>query len=544
MVVTRRLDNGEVVCHQDANTLIPLIEAADAVIGHNLISFDSRVLQTSWGLTIPHCKMVDTLVLSRLELPDRKGGHSLESWGERFGLKKSDYKALYIEFMTATYPGYRHTECEEWDKPQLDIMKDYCIQDTVVTERLYNYIVKQLDKQGFSEQSIQLEHDVARIIGEQEATGVYVDFKAMTELYTTIHDEYSALYKKLEESFPPTEVVLKTKTKYVPFNPGSRQQIIDRLQQKGWKPTRFTEKNNPILDDAELETIDLPEAKLFARLFLLNKRYSQIKQWMQAMKSDGRVHGKVSSCGAVTGRMTHFSPNMAQVPANDAPFGAECRALFTVPHGKKLVGIDASGLELRMLAHYMRDDEYTQEVVDGDVHTKNQQAAGLATRPQAKTFIYAFLYGAGAEKIGSIVGGGAKEGRKLIDDFLNATPALQTLRTKVARMSLKGSLPGLDGRRLHVREAHAALNTLLQGAGAIVMKQALVLFDEAIKEHGYDAKFVLNVHDEWQLECSTQDAEAVGKTGVECIAAAAILLGMRVPLTGEYRIGDNWSETH
>lgn len=465
----------------------------------------------------------------------------MESWGERFNLPKSDYKALYISAQPA---GYKHEPADEWDRPNIPIMRDYCIQDTAVTEKLYYYIVKQLDKTGFSEQSIKLEHDVARIIGEQEALGVYVDFRAMSELYASIYDEYSALYTKLEQSFPPTEVKLKTKTKYVPFNPGSRQQIIDRLMQKGWKPTRFTEKGNPILDDDELATVKLPEAALFARLFLLNKRYSQIKQWMAAMKTDGRVHGKVSSCGAVTGRMTHFSPNMAQVPANDAPFGKECRALFTVPSGKKLVGIDASGLELRMLAHYMRDDDYTQEVVDGDVHTKNQQAAGLATRPQAKTFIYAFLYGAGSEKIGSIVGGGAKEGRKLIDDFLAATPALQTLRTKVARMSLKGSLPGLDGRRLHVREAHAALNTLLQGAGAIVMKQALVLFDEAIKEHGYDARFVLNVHDEWQLECSAQDAEAVGKTGVECIAAAAILLGMRVPLTGEYRIGNNWSETH
>lgn len=384
VAVTRRIDTGEAICHTEPSTLMPLIEQADAVIGHNLISFDNVVLKKCWGLMIPHSKTVDTLVLSRLESPDRKGGHSLESWGERFNQKKIDYKSEYIK---GRGEGYTYEENDEWDKPILDIMVPYCVQDTAVTVRLYEYLVSKMDRTGFSDRSIKLEHDVAAIIAEQEQTGVYVNFEAMNKLYMCIHDEYTALYKKLEESFPPTIIELKTKTKEVPFNPGSRQQIVDRLKDKGWTPTRFTDKGNPILDDTELEAIDLPEAKMFARLFLLNKRYSQIKQWLAATGEDGRIHGRVSSCGAVTGRMTHFRPNMAQVPANSAPFGEECRAVFTVPPGKKLVGIDASGLELRMLAHYMKDDSYTKEVVDGDVHTKNQLAAGLETRPQAKTFI-------------------------------------------------------------------------------------------------------------------------------------------------------------
>jgi DNA polymerase I-like protein with 3'-5' exonuclease and polymerase domains len=197
-----------------------------------------------------------------------------------------------------------------------------------------------------------------------------------------------------------------------------------------------------------------------------------------------------------------------------------------------------------MLAHYMKDDEYVREVCEGDIHTKNQNAAGLQTRPQAKTFIYAFLYGAGASKIGSIVGGGAKEGQRLIDSFLDNTPALKALRAKVERLAAKGYINGLDGRQLYIRSAHAALNTLLQGAGAVVMKQALVILNRKIKKHNINAHFVANVHDEWQIEVPEAYSDQVGKMGVQSIEEAGVVLKMRCPLTGEYRVGNNWKETH
>jgi DNA polymerase I-like protein with 3'-5' exonuclease and polymerase domains len=235
---------------------------------------------------------------------------------------------------------------------------------------------------------------------------------------------------------------------------------------------------------------------------------------------------------------------MAQVPSVGSEYGAECRSLFTVPKGYKLVGADASGLELRMLAHYMKDQDYVNEVVSGDVHTKNQKAAGLETRAQAKTFIYALLYGAGPSKIGTITGGGAKEGQKLIDSFLRNTPSLRTLRETVERLSQKGYLQGLDGRKLFIRSAHAALNTLLQGAGAIVMKQALVLLDDGIRKEKLDAKFVANVHDEWQMEVAEIHAQRVGELAVDSIKKAGIMLNLRCPLDGEYKIGNNWKETH
>jgi DNA polymerase-1 len=215
-----------------------------------------------------------------------------------------------------------------------------------------------------------------------------------------------------------------------------------------------------------------------------------------------------------------------------------------VPEGYKLVGIDASGLELRMLAHYMRDENYTNEILSGDIHTANMKAAGLDSRPQAKTFIYAFLYGAGAAKIGQIVGGGYKEGEKLINSFLRNTPALDSLKKRVAKFASSGTLPSLDGRRLRVRSEHAALNTLLQGAGAVVMKQALVLLADRLSTYNIPHKLVANVHDEFQIEVPEFFANNVGKAAVSAIREAGDVLELRCPLDGEYNVGNNWAETH
>ena len=198
----------------------------------------------------------------------------------------------------------------------------------------------------------------------------------------------------------------------------------------------------------------------------------------------------------------------------------------------------------------MKDDDYVKTVVEGsskdgtDVHTKNQKAAGLQTRDQAKTFIYAFLYGAGPSKIGSIVGGSAKDGERLTSSFLNATPALKALRDKVSKYAGKGFVPGLDGRKIWVRSEHAALNSLLQGAGAIVMKKALCLFYDKIKKNKWPVKLVANVHDEFQFECHANVADEAGKAARLSIVEAGQHFKLRCPLDGEYKIGKNWKETH
>ena len=288
----------------------------------------------------------------------------------------------------------------------------------------------------------------------------------------------------------------------------------------------------------------IPEAELIGEYLMIQKRIAQVQSWLDAVKDDGRVHGYVNANGAVTGRMTHSSPNMGQVPAGYSPYGKECRAVWVVPEGYKLVGMDASGLELRMLAHYMNDKDYTNEILTGDIHTANQLAAGLDTRSQAKTFIYAFLYGAGDAKIGSIVGGTARDGRRLKAKFLKNTPALGALRERVVVAAGRGFVFGLDRRKVSIRSEHAALNSLLQSAGAIIMKKALCILDEYATLHKIDYKIIGNIHDEIQTEVATKDAERFGRLATASIEAAGLHYELNCPLAGEYQIGDNWSETH
>jgi len=531
MCVTREI-GGDVQVWKEASGLQKYLDSCDLIIMHNGICFDAPVLKRNWNITMKQNQMCDTLVLSRLLSPSLEGGHSLDAWGQRLGFAKGDFK--------------------DFDSGYSKEMEEYCIQDTLVTEKLYQHLTAELTRNKFDERSIKLEHNVQAVIATQETNGFKLNERAAVTLLATLQSKLVVLETELQNIFPTKttpRVSEKTGKPLKPlvevFNPGSRKQIGERLIEKGWKPEKFTENGQPIVDEGTLEGLDFPEAKAIAEYLLLQKRIAQIKSWLDVIQPDGRVHGRVITNGAVTGRMTHHSPNMAQVPSCGSPYGEDCRDLWIVEKGYKLVGIDASGLELRMLAHYMKDDAYIYEVTQGDIHTANQKAAGLETRAQAKTFIYAFLYGAGAAKIGKVVGAGAKEGQRLIDSFLENTPKLRALRENVAKVcKSSGSLPGLDGRRLHVRSDHAAVNTLLQGAGAIVMKQALVILDERLTKLGVDYKFVANVHDEWQIEVEEAYADMVGKLGVQAIEQAGRVLEMRCPLTGEYRVGNSWKETH
>jgi DNA polymerase I-like protein with 3'-5' exonuclease and polymerase domains len=309
---------------------------------------------------------------------------------------------------------------------------------------------------------------------------------------------------------------------------------------------KHTPTGQPIVDESTLNKVrGIPQAAMIARYLMLQKRLAQTKSWIKELdETTGRVHGYVNPNGAVTSRMTHSHPNMAQIPSSSSPYGEDCRACWTVPEDYRLVGIDASGLELRMLAHYLNDEGYTNEILNGDIHTANQNLAGLESRDQAKTFIYALLYGAGDAKLGSVVGRGRAHGKGLRQRFFDGLPSFKNLTDRVQGEAKSGFLKALDGRRLTVRSEHAALNTLLQGAGAIVMKKALVILNDKIIKHGWDAKFVANVHDEWQIECHLDDAVDVGNAGVHAIKEAGCMLNLNCPLDGDYKVGENWSETH
>ena len=525
-VVTR--ENGVNTVHTASDTLCEALEGSVSVCGHNLIGYDLPVLERLWGVSVAPERIVDTLVLSRLYDPSRQGGHSLRAWGESLGFPKGDH--------------------DDWSRLSQEMI-DYCIRDVEVTEAVHKSLTR--DMSGFDAESIELEHKVQYIVQQQERNGWVLDQQLAHELLATFKERMNEIEEDLQAKFPPIvheryseKTGKRLKDKVEIFNVGSRQQIAKRLSTLGVRFEKVTEKGNPIVDEAVLDGIDLPEAKVISEYLMLQKRYAQVHSWLEHVQEDGRVHGRVISNGAVTGRMTHQSPNMAQVPASHSPYGHECRSCWTVPEGKKLVGFDASGLELRMLAHYMNDKEFTNVLLTEDIHTRNQLAAGLETRPQAKTFIYAFLYGAGDAKIGTIVGGSAKDGADLKRRFLSNTPALESLRERVTRASGRGYLTGLDGRRLRVRSEHAALNTLLQAAGAIVMKKALVILDDYAKQWKLDYSFIGNIHDEVQSEVVADQAEKYGWLAVECLKAAGVHFNLRCPLDGEFQIGTTWAETH
>jgi len=517
-----------------------LIKQTEEVIGHNIIGFDIPVVNTIFGYDVfANCKVTDTLVLSRLLNPMIEGGHSLRNWGTKLGQNK-------IHF-------------EQFDYFSEDMLT-YCRNDVELTERLYKFLSNKTKDFG---QSIELEHKVAQIIQKQHERGFKINVVEAYELQSKFQEDMNDLTAKVRQTFPPMKIeeefipksnnkargyvkgVPFTKVKYKEFNLGSRQQIAERLMLLGWKPKKKTDKGHVIVDEKVLSQIhNIPEAKLINRYLMLQKRIAQVNSWIEAIKEDGRVHGKVITNGTITGRMSHQSPNMAQIPAVYSPYGKECRALWTVNKGYKLVGVDASGLELRMLAHYMNDKDYTHEVVNGDIHTANKVAAGLESRDKAKTFIYAFIYGAGSKKIGSIIGGSERDGERAKEKFLRATPSLRSLREKVERVAQRRWVRGLDQRKIIIRHPHAALNTLLQGAGAIVMKCALTLLENYVINKRIKAFPVVNVHDEFQYEVEESKAEEFGRLAVQSIIDAGKQLNVRCPLNGEYKIGNNWSETH
>ena len=578
-MVIKDTDSGRVYIgtdHQDygeftvKQALELLCNHPGTIVGHNIIKFDLAVIQKLYPwFKVDTSKVFDTLVATRLiytnvkdtdnvllkqeKLPGKLfGSHSLAAWGYRLGNYKGDYDGGWEAFSQE--------------------MLDYNVQDVEVTHSLYQKILAE----NYAEQSLTLEHQVAWLMAQQERNGFHFDMPKAAALLSTLVQRRGELERELKDYFGSWEVTLpdfvpkvnnKTlgyvkgvpvkKSKIIEFNPSSRDHIADRLiTLYGWKPVDFTEGGKPMVDEIVLGKLTYPPCKLLTEYLLVQKRISQLNEggqaWMKCERK-GKIHGSVNPNGAVTGRATHSYPNISQVPSGSSAYGPECRELFTVPSGWTLVGADASGLELRCLAHYMAKwdgGKYAEILLGGDIHTENQRAAGLDTRNQAKTFIYAFLYGAGDAKIGSIVNGTASDGKKLKSKFLRSLPALGRLVDAVKAAAGRGYLIGLDGRKIYVRSSHAALNTLLQGAGAIVCKQWLVLLEEQLSstmKHGWDGDYAFCAwsHDEVQIACRTPEiAQHVSQIATACVTKAGEHFDFRCPLAGEAKVGTNWSQTH
>ena len=551
--VTYCIETKEEKVFYTAIDMLNYLNTATTIIGHNWVGYDNPALEKLTGLDL-NIKIIDTLLLAKLAYydKDRSWSHSLDAYGERLGYKKGKYS--------------------DWSRYSAE-METYCKRDVQVTYKLYQHL-KRKTSRWLPPEALELEQDVQKIVIQQYCTGWKFDERKAHALHVELIEEKEKAEEILFKTFHPlflpngkskvpkksfTRLGITTAGEHQPikltsFNPGSGNHIVWWVELLyGKQQWTLTDKGNPKTDsDSLLEMFSNKEwAQPLLHYLEVNKLLGQLaeggKAWLKQVSTDGRIHGSADILGAVTGRFTHSNPNLAQVPSSRAYKGAESRSLFTVGRGYKLLGCDASGLELRTLSHYLaRYDKgkYGDTVLEGDIHTANQEAAGLPTRDMAKTFIYGFLYGAGDAKIGQITNGGSKEGKILKQRFLKKTVGLNGLISDVKKVAKKGYLRGLSGRRLYVRSPHSALNTLLQSAGAYYMKYVLVEMDKQFKKEGFDYRFVGNIHDEVQIEVKEDEAERMAKKAESIFIQVGEAMSMRIKMEGEAKIGDNWYDTH
>lgn len=612
-------ETGEVTRYNDQGTgresiaigrarMLEVARSGGLVVAHNGVGYDFPALQKLFGDEFPEASRMDTMVLARLFNPERREGHSIESYGAAAGIIKDTGADDFTQ----------------WSQR----LEDRCEADARTTLWLW----RELTRRGILGWGVPvpaltsglalapwLELRFAEIIAMQMENGVSFDERLAVETAAECQEELTRLQVELQRAFPVRYVADKHKGSavFVPkkdnkaagyvagaafsrvkleeFNPGSGQQIADRFIRKyGWKPTKFTDGGIPATDEEVLKNLDYPEAKLLARFMRVDKIWKQIAAppkgdspggWLHCVNPEtGRIHGYVNSCGAVTTRCTHSRPNTANVDKKDK----RLRAMWKPRPGWYFLGGDGSSLELCMLSHYLaRYDggDYGRRVTEGkkedgtDAHTLTIRLLGMIKRDNGKRVIYAMIYGAGDAKLGLIIVEDALEHdkytveamphlfkpsqrhgvkkRSMSDLGAEARGKLETgikglgeLKRAVAqKVRESGHVRSLDGRRLRIRSAHSALNTLLQGGGAVVMKLAVVLFHRRLMadglKHGTDFGYCLNVHDEAQIEFPSREiAEKYGPVFTACITEAGKVLNVQCPLSGDFAVGATWADTH
>ena len=514
--------------------LLVYLSKFDILVGHNIYGYDLPVLMRLLGLKHPRC-IVDTLVVSRLMFPDRNehpfGGNSLDNWGTHLKYPKTVYKGGWAVYS--------------------DDMGKYCLNDVLLGEKIYKY---QLPFITTNKGLVRFEHNVTRVCQQQVENGFGYDLVGGDALYRSLLLEKLDIEDNMRVIFPDKilgRVSEKTgkrlKDRIEVFNPGSRLQIASRLNEKyGWVAPE-TEKGNPKVDEEVLSELKFEEATTLVKYFDTTKLISQIEDWnLRASSSrDGRVHGGINPQGAATGRCTHSQPNVAQVSGDP-----RVRFLWNSGRdGYTMVGADLKGLELRMLAHYMSkydQGKYAKILVDGDIHLHNQTAAGLQSRDLAKSFIYAYLYGASNPKLSKVLNCTVSNAENLRKRFQKEIPALGKVQEEIRFQFLKDKAVTLpDGRRIPVRKEYAALNTLLQGAGAIVSKLWMLKASEKLqKEFGTSVIQMAYIHDELQYAVPNAHAETVGIILQSAAIEAGKELKLNIQIDADYTVGNTWSDTH
>jgi DNA polymerase I len=556
---------------------------------HNGIGYDAYHLSRLLGIRLSPKNVIDTYILSVLYSPSLakpedydgdKGAHSLDCWGHVLGFPKGS-----------------HDDFSRFSPEMLH----YCRQDVKITGILFRRLIKTLIRIGFSETSIWIQHRIMEILGRQQRNGFYFDGQRAIDLYNLLRAREEELQDEIREAFPSQPVTIRVGPVFtkdgreraiyvkdserfrirlypesgtyeaiedVEFSIGSPKQRVEKLLELGWKPEEFTPRtksggggNPKPFEHGELspslerfmEEKEIPEVRLIAKWMAINGRANMINTWLNEWNhNDGCIHGKLFV--ADTLRFRHQAPNTANIPAvrvskqGDVLYGDtgywtyEARDLWCARPGRVLVGTDAAGLELRMLAHYLNRPEFTDQVVNGDPHQYNADVAGV-TRPKAKTLLYAIQYGAQGPKVGKIMGVSSHEGGVVRQQFLDRL-GLTDVMNEAQREQQNGRIKLLDGSMVVCPSPHAALNYRLQGGGARVMSLASIIFEGHIRRHGLDSIKVGDIHDEWQYDVHEDCASEHGRLAVQSIREAGEKLRLNVPLDGTSKKGLTWAETH
>ena len=413
---------------------------------------------------------------------------------------------------------------------------------------------------------ITLEHEAAEILTKQELHGWYFDERSAWQLASTLRQELEETYQLLRDRHPyvagpvftpkrdnRTQGYVKDAplTRLKELNPTSRDHIAWILQTfHGWNPTQKTPTGKPIIDEPILKEIGSPTALAFLRILTITKMLGMISEganaWLKLCTTANRIHHHCSVATS-TFRCAHRNPNLAQVPS-DPRF----RELFLPSPGQVMVAADLSGIELRMLSHFLAKYDggrYADILLNGDIHQVNADKIGIS-RKLVKTVTYAFLYGAGDEKIGHSYDkllsskNAKKKGKEIRAAYIDAIDGLDKLLEAIKTASERGFIKAIDGRKIMVDSPHKALNYCLQGNSAILAKRWMVINQQNIKELNLCCSQLAFVHDELQFECSPEQTADLSTSLVFSSLAAGEYYNLRIKIDAEAKIGNNWSETH
>ncbi len=586
IAVTKNIETNEIVTFSDydpdskpLNELIPYLNKAEVIIGHNIIAFDNVILNKLLNWKPNNIKFIDTMLLSQMNNYRREGKHSLGNFGKLLNDAKGDFK--------------------EFDKYS-EAMKIYAIQDVNLNHKVYNYVVKEahelIANRPTYKKALQTEHAIAELCSEQVKNKWKFNLLLAKKHYKYLTFEMKKIEDKVNPTLKPRKVFIDKEPKtakyirngnfssvtcrmlsqflgeeiqpndthkwnsndtfqryeMIPADLGNMEQVRGMLLDSGWKPTQFTPKGEPKITPDSVDTIQGDLGKQILHYYSLRSRHSVLKGWIElAEENNGRVYVEAFNVGTPTFRQRHSK--IVNVPNVNSFFGKEMRELFTADDGKVMVGCDSAGNQIRALCHYLNSKDINEHVLNGDIHQRTADIVGVS-RQLAKSLLYATIFGAGFAKLGKMVNGieDLEKGREVKNKLYVAFPGLKELNNRLNKFFYTtqnkdgmGFIPALDGRKIYAESSFKLLNYLLQAYEAITVKSAVVNAFKMFKDENLNVDMLGLIHDEVQVQTKPENIKRVKEILSYSFGDFITKeLELNIQMAGDAKEGNNWYETH